>query len=164
MPTADEQRDAVIQRVTRLAQPNVHPTVSSRDVEAIVDATARASVWTAATAYIFGNVILPTVRNGHSYMCVIAGTSGATEPIWPTSQQATITDGASDPLLKWQEAGPDFDNLYDVRKAAHEIWLQKAAQASQLYATSQSGSKFEHQQVHDHCVKMSEKYASLEIG
>ncbi|MGD0274510.1 MAG: hypothetical protein ABSB79_00415 [Syntrophales bacterium] len=42
---------------------------------------------------------MPTVINGHYYICVIAGVSGITEPSWPTSSGATMTDGT----VSWQE-------------------------------------------------------------
>src|SRR5262249_25880603 len=53
--------------------------------------------WLANTAYALGEVVTPssggTVGNGHTYRCTTAGTSGATQPSFPTSEGATVTDG-----------------------------------------------------------------------
>ncbi|HEY6969618.1 MAG TPA: hypothetical protein VJA94_10465, partial [Candidatus Angelobacter sp.] len=49
-----------------------------------------------------GEVITPntgTTGNGHTYRCIVAGTSGANQPNFPTGDQATVTDGS----VTWQE-------------------------------------------------------------
>lgn len=40
------------------------------------------------------NFCIPTVPNNHYYKCTTAGTSGGTEPIWPTTG-GTVTDGTA---------------------------------------------------------------------
>jgi hypothetical protein len=49
--------------------------------------------WLANHAYAGGTRIVPTVPNGFSFQSNGAGTSGAVEPVWPTSPGATIADG-----------------------------------------------------------------------
>jgi len=60
---------------------NLDPTKITR---ILLEAT-----WTASTAYILGNKVRPTSANstGYLYECttVAGGTSGGTEPVWPTS-------------------------------------------------------------------------------
>src|SRR5262245_22911358 len=62
--------------------------------------------WLANTAYALGEVVTPssggTVGNGHTYRCTTAGTSGATQPSFPTSEGATVTDGT----VVWTETTP----------------------------------------------------------
>lgn len=41
--------------------------------------------WEAGTVYTAGNTIEPSVQNGFRYVCTTGGTSGSTEPSWPTS-------------------------------------------------------------------------------
>lgn len=49
--------------------------------------------WAASTAYSVGDYVLPTAPNGHMYKCTTAGTSGSTQPTWPTTNNGTVTDG-----------------------------------------------------------------------
>jgi len=48
--------------------------------------------WAASTAYNVGDVVRPTSRNGFVYVCTAAGTSGSSEPSWPTTAGQTVTD------------------------------------------------------------------------
>ena len=99
MPSLSAQRDAALLILQTYVLPDIPPTISTETLGQILDATRRATIWEADTEYFYGDVILPTVRNGHAYQCTQHGTSGATEPVWPTGNGSTITDGESDPLL-----------------------------------------------------------------
>lgn len=61
-------------------------------------------VWQSGHVYVVGDVITPTTRNLHKYRCTTAGTSGATEPTFPTGSAATVADGAA---VVWTENGAD---------------------------------------------------------
>lgn len=56
-------------------------------------ANSWALTWTASHAYVFGDVVKPGTANGFLYMCVVAGTSAASGPVFPTTYGATVTDG-----------------------------------------------------------------------
>lgn len=77
--------------------------------------------WQSNTSYSVGYKILSTVNNGHYYTCAIAGTSGNTEPTWPTSEGASVNDGT----VKWQEKSTITDN--DVS------WIRTGAQGGTPY-------------------------------
>lgn len=62
---------------------------------------AIAANWAATTAVTAGTLKKPTVSNGHYYRCKTAGTTGGTQPTWPTTAQATVADGT----VLWEEAG-----------------------------------------------------------
>jgi len=64
--------------------------------------------WLSSTAYVAGEYVQPTVTggNGHLYRCTIAGTTNATEPSWPLTENATVTDGG----VTWQELTPVLVN------------------------------------------------------
>jgi lysophospholipase L1-like esterase len=49
--------------------------------------------WAASTAYPISRVRAPTVANGFVYQVVQAGTTGATQPTWPTVAGQLVTDG-----------------------------------------------------------------------
>ncbi|WP_449245147.1 glycosyl hydrolase family 28-related protein [Desulfobacca acetoxidans] len=50
------------------------------------------TVW-ASQAWTFGAIIRPTTYNGRRYICIAAGTSGASEPTWNTTLDSVTTDG-----------------------------------------------------------------------
>lgn len=61
------------------------------------------SAWQASTAYALGQFVRPTAGNGRRYACTTAGTTGGTEPTWPTSAGGTVNDGGA----VWTEAGAE---------------------------------------------------------
>jgi hypothetical protein len=48
-----------------------------------------------ATIQIQEVTVTPITKNGRKYICTGAGTSGGTEPIWPTTIGATVADGTA---------------------------------------------------------------------
>lgn len=60
--------------------------------------SAATTVWAAGTAYLLNDVRRPTINNGFVYVVTTAGTSGVTEPTWPTTAGSTVTDGT----VVWQ--------------------------------------------------------------
>lgn len=68
-------------------------TLASAEWRAMLESGVLAHTkWAAATAYALNTVIAP--GNGYTYICTTAGTSGSTEPTWPTSEGA-VNDGAA---------------------------------------------------------------------
>lgn len=63
--------------------------------------------WVGATAYAAGELVAPTVANGHLYRSS-GGTSAAAQPVWPLTVGATVVDGS----VTWTETTPAaFDRL-----------------------------------------------------
>ena len=71
--------------------------------------------WTANTQVLVGECATPSqiengstvaVGNGHLYRCTQAGTTGAVQPTWPTTEGATVNDGTA----IWQENTPVLAN------------------------------------------------------
>lgn len=54
----------------------------------------KGTAWEATTAYDLEDEVVPTggKENGFRYVCTTAGTSGATEPTWPTTEGGTKAD------------------------------------------------------------------------
>ena len=50
-------------------------------------------IWAATTAYVVGTRVTPVVPDGTVWWVETAGTSGAAQPTWPTTQPWTVTDG-----------------------------------------------------------------------
>jgi hypothetical protein len=61
------------------------------------------SAWAATTAYSLNDYRKPTAVNvnGHFYIVTTAGTSGGSEPTWPTAHNSTVVDGT----VTWTEVG-----------------------------------------------------------
>lgn len=53
------------------------------------------SAWPASTLILLGDIYLPTVLNGHKYEVTTGGTTGATEPTWPTTPGGTVASGTA---------------------------------------------------------------------
>ena len=63
--------------------------------------------WAAATSYQIGEVVTPPTPvggNGHTYRCVVAGTSGANPPAFSLIAQAQFADGT----VTWKENTPQM--------------------------------------------------------
>lgn len=49
--------------------------------------------WVSSTALALGSYIIPRTYNGFEYEVTVAGTTAATEPVWPTTLGATVVSG-----------------------------------------------------------------------
>lgn len=82
-------------RYYQIGQSTSNPTgVRGVSAVAVDDADgAGASAWTATTAAALGSFGKPTVSNSYYYEATVAGTTAGSEPTWPTTVGATVTDG-----------------------------------------------------------------------
>jgi hypothetical protein len=51
--------------------------------------------WLPSAAYALGDTVNPTTYNTLSYVCIVAGSSAAGEPAWPTTIGTPIVDGGA---------------------------------------------------------------------
>ena len=61
------------------------------------------ATWAASTAYSLDDIVISTTPNGHKYKVTTAGTSGSSEPAWPTGTGETVNDET----VVWTEIGAD---------------------------------------------------------
>ena len=61
-------------------------------------------VWVTSHSYSIGDIVIPTVRNYHRYICILGGTS-ASEPSWGTAAGWKHEPGGGEP--SWEEYGAD---------------------------------------------------------
>jgi hypothetical protein len=62
-------------------------------------------LWLTLTAYAVGDWVVPVTHNGRMYRCTTAGTTGASQPTFPTTDGGTVADGT----VVWTEGTPNLD-------------------------------------------------------
>lgn len=170
----------------------VYPTLSRVDLVLLLNAVAKFKLWMPNTTYAHGDVVIPTVRNGHTYRAIVnqqysatpAGVTDAVEPIWPLFSSPDSRVGVTRPYwsgydqqsgnyslsmvtdgtIVWQDAGADSAQQWDLRRATYNAWLQKAGLASADYAVGIDRDKYGRDQVIAHCMQMARSYAPTGIA
>ena len=79
---------------TNTTAPVAITRISSSQFSYTITATTQIATGT-ATIQRQGATVTPITKNGRKYICTTAGTSGATEPTWPTTIGNTVTDGTA---------------------------------------------------------------------
>lgn len=155
-------------RLSDLVAATVFPTLSetqltdllrrSRRVDVDEKAPSEDSEWAAATDYEVGDYVVPTVRNDHIYRVTVAGTSGAVEPVWPTTAGGTVDDNGVQ-FTEYNDQGVDvWQGTWDFYRAAAEGWTIKAGLVSNRHAFGSNQGNYNPEQLFDHCMKMAEYY------
>lgn len=91
------------------------------------------TAWAGTTAYVEGDIVRPSTANGHIYMCVVAGTTAAGEPTWPTEPREAVTDNT----VTWVEVGSAYIKL----SSANVQWANSTitARYAVFYKTGTAG-------------------------
>lgn len=160
-------------RLVDLTAANTFPTLTPEQVDSLLRGARRVdsdgylpsddTEWSAATEYAVDDVVVPTSRTGRTYKVTDAGTSGVTEPTWPTVHGGTVAlDGVTyeditDDTTAW--AGS-----WDFYRAAAEGWRIKAGNVSNRHDFGSNQGNYNPAQVFDHCIKMADLYAAKTIG
>jgi len=145
---------------------DAEPTLTAAEVQRLLDmhrmvdvygvlADAYAS-WAASSPYIVGQLVVPTVRNGHFYNVTVSdGASGPTEPVWPlTSGGAVVLDGVT-----YTEAGSaPWSGRWALNMAAAEGWRWKAGKCAGRFSFSSEVNSFQRRQIHEMCLQMAAQY------
>jgi hypothetical protein len=137
------------------------PMVDATELSGILAAHRLVSVWAANTAYYCGQRVVPTAPNGAIYVCKTSGTSGATEPAWGLPDNSWLT---SDGTAVWAYDGPAPAEMWDLRAAARDGWLRKAAACAGDYDFKDSDQAFSRSQRHAHCREMAACFESAVIA
>lgn len=83
--------------------PSTSGTLTTTSTPIISTFTTAYPTWATGITYLVGDIIVPTVANGHYYKCIQAGIS-ATQPVFPTASGAQVPEAGASPII-WQEAG-----------------------------------------------------------
>lgn len=92
-----------------------------------------ATAWAASTAYALGDIVRASPDNGHIFLCVVAGTSGGSQPTWDVNNRQETADNT----VTWVEAGTAWVAL----DAGNPQWLTSTLTARYLviYKTGTAG-------------------------
>jgi len=151
--TLDQMREEAYRLMVLHTEPCCVPSIEGEEV-ALLQRHQRAEIWTAGHGYVFGDEVQLYPSNGYRYFCTRSGTSGATQPAFGEG-------GVSDGTVVWQMCGLAYQNVYDVRAAAHEAWTIKAARASHLVTTSAGNSRVEASLLQAQCRARATEFAPL---
>lgn len=111
--------------------------------------------WDNATAYVLGDLIVPEQRNGHYYKVTTAGTSGTTEPTFPTTSGGTVVDGT----VTWTEQGSSlWTPTFQLSSAIAHGWELKAGKLATAYDIESSTQKLTRSQMFRQCMEMAKTW------
>lgn len=83
--------------------------------------------WAATTAYTVGAVVQPSPANGHAYKAISAGTSGPTQPAFPTTSGTTVSDsvypsyGTNTSYAAGTTIAPGNGHIYTVQTGGYSL-------------------------------------------
>ena len=154
--TLEEMRHQAYEQLWLHAEPDCTPSIEGEEA-AILERHMRCGVWAPSTLYIYGDEVQVYPRNGRRYMCIQTGTSASTAPDWSIYPSSRMADGTAN----WEEIGPDYENVFDVRAAAHECWTIKAARASHLVTTSSGAGNVQASLLHEQCRARAREFTPL---
>lgn len=102
-------------------------TVTTTSMPLISTFTQGFPVWATGVTYLVGDLIQPTVANGHYYKCIQGGISAAAQPTFPTSTGGQVQEASPSKVI-WQEAGltnsnaPPPPGIAHVKVYAGSLW------------------------------------------
>ena len=66
--------------------------------------------WAATTAYVLGDIVKPTTRDGNEYVCTVAGTSGGSEPTFSLTEGSETVDATVEWTARPAYSGKDTNS------------------------------------------------------
>lgn len=93
-------KDDVTNEITGTGYTAGGATLGSKTLT-VTAANSFGTTWAASTAYLQDQIVRPTTGNGYLYRAQGSGTSAASEPTWPTTVGATVTDSG----VTWTNVG-----------------------------------------------------------
>lgn len=151
-------REQAAERLRISGITSAYPEIPAGDVLTILDNTARATEHATSTAYEVGARVLSTEKNGRLYKCVIAGTSAATAPSWPSIRFTRIGQQVVDGTATWEDIGPAHAEIYDINAASRECWLYRANVLASKFDTSADGMSMKRSQLYEHALTQAKRY------
>lgn len=105
---------------------------------ALIVATRGSSADRRSTAVALNDTILPAVPNGRIYRCTTAGTTGAGEPAWTTTNGGTTADGTA--VWTEQTDALDAGQFTEAPNAGNYTRASVAASLANMSGTQGAGT------------------------
>lgn len=163
-------RETVLGRLRSMVAHDTDPVLDEGDLQSVLDESAvtdlagnpasnneDAGEWAASTAVLPGTVIAVDDRY---WVCVIGGTTGSTEPSWPSlagtavDPQRIVADGG----VRWADNGTTWAPSWNLTRAAMLGWERKAAVATSRYDFQTDDQRFSRAQVAASCREQADRY------
>jgi len=85
--------------------PEIGPLFRAANYTEAIQSSSGAVAWQGTTAKNLNDKVTPVTPNGYYYLCTTAGTTGGSEPTWPTTDGQTVADGT----VTWTCKKPKVD-------------------------------------------------------
>ena len=105
---------------------------------ALIVATRGYSNSIRSTAVALNDTVIPATPNGRLYRCTTAGTTGASEPTWPTTNAGTVSDGGA--VWTEQSVALDAGTFTEVANAGAYARVTLNPSAANWAATNAAAS------------------------
>jgi hypothetical protein len=162
------------QQLATFTAADADPTLTVEELDQLLSGARRTDLagcppddyqpWQPVAVYTLGAQVVPPVRNEHVYTATTvggSGTSGATEPVWPTTSAATVVDGD----ITWTEDGAAaWVPTFELNAAAAMGWRIKAGKVAHRFEFTADGATFSRQQLRQACLEMAKVYQKRVIG
>lgn len=123
------------------ADPTAKLHMNARVSQALVVLTA--PTWRAITPIELRQCGRPTMWNGWIYLCVTAGSTGSTEPAWPTTRDAEVQDGTA----RWR-AWQAWTGLFVCKDGSE--YVRRNHSMAQIIQVGMEGAAFVQAQLDRH--------------
>ena len=147
-----------IEQLSTMVQSNEYPELDTDDLAFLIDNNKRSNNWAASTAYVYGDLIEPVIKNGRLYKCIEAGTSGTTNPFPVYYAENSYSIAFSDGTARWMDLGPANVEQYDVRSAVRAGWILKASKVANLINSKDGSQDLNLSALQEQFLKMAERY------
>lgn len=114
--------------------------------------------WRPSFAYALGTLIVPDPRDGFYYEATVAGTSGATQPTFPTVIDATVVDGG----VTWKNKGSaPWVPTYSTAYAIYRGWNLKSAKVVAAVDVEESDQSLKRSQIFKACQEIAKVWGRV---
>lgn len=147
-----------IQQLATMVQSDEYPELNNEDLAFLIDNNKRSNDFAYSTAYVYGDLVEPIVKNGRLYKCIEAGTSGTINPFPTYYNENTYAIAFDTGTARFMDVGPANVEQFDVRSAARAGWILKAAKVANLINSKDGSQDLNLSALQEQFLKMAERY------